>query len=78
MAEVVKESLQYLNDSDINAIAVYLQALPPTARRRVRTRWRRSGRLPAAGAKLYEKHCVDCRRQGAAMPPTRRWRATAR
>jgi cytochrome c553 len=33
MAEVVKESLQYLNDSDINAIAVYLKALPPTARR---------------------------------------------
>jgi mono/diheme cytochrome c family protein len=62
MAEVVKESLQYLNDSDINAIAVYLKALPPAAKQ---TSFERDSApetvtFLAAGGKLYEKHCAEC------------------
>ena len=62
MAEVVKESLQYLNDSDINAIAVYLKALPAEAKPAAfeRESGAESVAFLAAGAKLYEKHCADC------------------
>lgn len=72
MAEVVRESLQYLDDSDINAMAVYLRALPAQG---VKTEFERDGGAQAtafltAGAKLYEKHCVDCHGAGGAgMPP---------
>jgi mono/diheme cytochrome c family protein len=72
MSEVVKESLQYVNDSDINAIASYLRALPPEAA--PPTLERDSGAeavaFLAAGAKLYDKHCVDCHgASGNGMPP---------
>ena len=61
MAEVVQESLQHLSDGDINAMAVYLKALPATP-----------DKLPeklegpdvdavvAQGKDLYGKHCADC------------------
>ena len=76
MAEVVKESLQYLNDGDINAIAVYLKALPAEAKPAA---FEREGApeavaFLAAGAKLYEKHCAEChgaegKGQSPAYPP---------
>jgi mono/diheme cytochrome c family protein len=76
MAEVVKESLQYLNDSDINAIATYLKALPAEAKP---APFEREGApeavaFLAAGAKLYEKHCAEChgaegKGQSPAYPP---------
>ena len=72
MAEVVRESLQYLSDSDINAMAVYLKALPA---QRVKSDFERdtgaqATAFLAAGAKLYEKHCAECHRaDGTGMPP---------
>jgi mono/diheme cytochrome c family protein len=63
MAEVVFRSTQYLSESDLLAIAVYLKAIPQVAPLPVATR------APAAGfdivraergAALYERFCVDC------------------
>jgi mono/diheme cytochrome c family protein len=59
MAEVVGQSLQYLSEPDVMAMAIYLKSLPPTVEQRA----------PAAppaevtmklGAQLYDKHCADC------------------
>jgi mono/diheme cytochrome c family protein len=72
MSEVVKESLQYLSDSDINAIATYLRALPSdaTAPAFERDSGPEAVAFLAAGAKLYEQHCVDCHgASGAGKPP---------
>ncbi|HEY4540798.1 MAG TPA: c-type cytochrome [Noviherbaspirillum sp.] len=63
MAEVVRESLQHLNEADLTAMAVYLKSLPPDA-----PAAQSAQRLPGPeheamlkrGAKLYEQHCVDC------------------
>jgi mono/diheme cytochrome c family protein len=59
MAEVVANSLQHLTPQDVQAMAVYLKALPSSS----------TATLPvaapddavmAAGLRLYEKHCVAC------------------
>lgn len=60
MAEVVYRSLQYLDEPDLQAIAVYLKSLPPMP-----ARPRKSGADPASaifnrGAAVYERHCADC------------------
>ncbi|MRX08878.1 c-type cytochrome [Pseudoduganella sp. FT25W] len=72
MAEVVKDSLQYLNDADVNAIAVYLKALPPDDKPPA---FEREGAAEAvaflaAGATLYEKHCADCHGADGAGKPS--------
>lgn len=76
MAEVVRESLQYLNDSDINAMAVYLKSLPPGTPPKPFERETSPEAVAFlnAGARLYEKHCVDCHGangsgQAPAYPP---------
>jgi len=58
MADVVRLSTQHMSDADLQAVAVYLQSLPP--------------RAPAApapfkraasheqGGQLYAQHCADC------------------
>lgn len=59
MAEVVFRSTQYLDDADLQAIAVFLKDLPPVAAAR---------RVPAPpdqavmtrGAALYEDRCAGC------------------
>ena len=57
MAEVVLGSTQHWNDTDLNAMAVYLKALPastaaqPTAP---------PGKTTERGSKLYEQHCAAC------------------
>ncbi|MQA38771.1 cytochrome c [Rugamonas aquatica] len=72
MAEVVQQSLQYLSDSDINAMAVYLKALPGDGKK---SEFERDKSVEAvaylsAGAKLYEKHCADCHGAGGGgLPP---------
>jgi mono/diheme cytochrome c family protein len=70
MAEVVLNSLQYLEPSDIRAMAVFLKSLPPTPSD---TDPREVPRPPAAllglGGRLYEQHCAQChgeRGQGVA------------
>lgn len=70
MAEVVKNSLQYLLPEDSRAMAVYLKELPqevavkPDALNRVLEKQGVSenemNSLMASGAKLYEKHCAEC------------------
>ncbi|GGF20624.1 cytochrome c [Aliidongia dinghuensis] len=63
MAEVVYDSLQYLSDDDIKAMAIYLKALaprqaadgaPPT------TTKAESSLLYRLGARIYEAQCAVC------------------
>jgi mono/diheme cytochrome c family protein len=71
MAEVVYNSLQYLSDEDVAAMAVYLKALP----QRDSTTVENSARLvqPAVmelGRKIYEKQCAVCHgSDGKGHPP---------
>ncbi|NRR28701.1 cytochrome c [Oxalobacteraceae bacterium] len=72
MAEVVRESLQYLSDADVAAMAVYLKALPRTGERSdfERSKALEAVQFLAAGAKLYQTHCVDCHgADGNGKPP---------
>lgn len=58
MAEVVRQSTQYLSDEDLRAIAVYLRSLPQIDSPR------HISPIPpvpdAQGEKLYARHCADC------------------
>ncbi len=61
MAEVVLGSTQYLTDADLNAMAVYLKALPQTPA--VPPPAMSSGvtdKKADLGARLYDKHCAQC------------------
>jgi mono/diheme cytochrome c family protein len=59
MAEVVFHSTQHLTETDLRAMAVYLQHLEPIevarSAREEATPWDR-----ALGQRLYETHCIDC------------------
>ncbi|MGZ8154051.1 MAG: c-type cytochrome [Burkholderiales bacterium] len=72
MAEVVYNSLQYISDEDIAAMAVYLKSLPP---RESGPPVPSSARLvqPAGmelGRKVYEKQCAMCHgEEGKGKPP---------
>ena len=72
MAEVTYNSLQYMTDEDIEAMAVYLKALPqrdsepppPSSARLVQPSVMESGR------NHYEKQCAMCHgREGKGFPP---------
>lgn len=74
MAEVVSRSLQYLDDSDIRAMAVYLKSLPqkdhPPATASFQPDKVSADQLLKSGSKLYEQHCADCHQSnGQGMPP---------
>jgi len=74
MAEVVGQSLQYLQDDDIHAMAVYLTAQPQKASAPALTSLQpdaaKGQRILQLGSKLYENHCADCHRaDGSGMPP---------
>jgi mono/diheme cytochrome c family protein len=58
MAEVVHNSLQYLTDSDLRAMAEYLKAIPRDST--LRTGRREPDATRAQGANLYINHCVGC------------------
>jgi mono/diheme cytochrome c family protein len=72
MAEVVRESLQHLNDADVRAMAVYLKTLP---RKEAAEPYERSKAAEARaqldeGARLYTAHCVECHGvTGKGLPP---------
>ncbi|WP_425466968.1 c-type cytochrome [Paraburkholderia dinghuensis] len=75
MAEVVKNSLQYLSDEDIRAMAVYLKALPGHTNE-VDTSPRstyvaeEAARLVPLGRKIYAAQCAECHAtEGQGMPP---------
>lgn len=64
MAEVVGSSLQYWTPADIDAMAQYLKSLPKQAALLQEDQEsvlpERKQEIMAAGAKLYENHCVAC------------------
>jgi mono/diheme cytochrome c family protein len=72
MAEVVYNSLQYLSDEDVEAMAVYLKALPqrdseppPSSSERLV-----DPGVMEMGRKTYEKQCAMCHGgEGAGTPP---------
>jgi mono/diheme cytochrome c family protein len=74
MAEVVRESLQYLTDRDIRAMAGYLKSLPQTAASsQLQARQFTAQETEATlelGAQLYQKHCIECHGgEGEGAPP---------
>jgi mono/diheme cytochrome c family protein len=73
MAEVVYNSLQYLNDADIRAMAVYLKSLgqgsPPDAAASSVPR-SESSLLLSLGKTIYDNHCATCHGEnGLGKPP---------
>ena len=62
MAEVVQGSTQYLTDSDLNAMRVYLASLAPSAPTSTapKTQTWATSNATHPGAKLYETHCASC------------------
>ncbi|MFK2891876.1 cytochrome c [Dyella flagellata] len=62
MAEVVYNSLQYLSDADIHAMAVYLKALPSTGQTAApnETQTQDKLRLSPLGKKIYTAQCAMC------------------
>lgn len=68
MAEVVKDSTQYMSDSDLNALALYLKSLTavknPTITHKVdaTTKALRLGDVSQPGALIYVNRCAACHR----------------
>lgn len=64
MSEVIHDSLEYLNKSDLDAIAVYLKSvksqLPPSTSETVTSK---------TGQKIYDRYCVGCHGIGAGGAP---------
>jgi len=63
MAEVVYDSLQYLSDDDIRAMAVYLKSLPPhggEASPPSAMASEEKDRLYPLGSKIYDAQCATC------------------
>jgi mono/diheme cytochrome c family protein len=74
MAQVVYDSLQYMTEADVRAMAVYLKSLLPKGTpdqpTQIRTTEQHGKELYETGAKLYEKWCADCHlKNGAGIPP---------
>jgi mono/diheme cytochrome c family protein len=73
MAEVVHNSLQYLNDEDTKAMAVYLKGIaeasaPPAPSSALSTT--ESSLLISLGKTVYDKNCASCHgTQGEGKPP---------
>lgn len=74
MSEVVHNSLQYLSDTDIRAMAVYLKTLPPhdesPAPGTVRGATEVSASVLARGHQIYSAQCKSCHlASGIGQPP---------
>ncbi|HJV76220.1 MAG TPA: cytochrome c [Noviherbaspirillum sp.] len=74
MAEVVRDSLQYMAAGDLRAVAVYLKSLPQGARNidmdLPPAKQPENQTVLKLGATLYEKHCADCHKaSGEGTPP---------
>ncbi|MGH8618189.1 MAG: cytochrome c [Burkholderiales bacterium] len=67
MAEVVKNSLSYLTDADLKAMAEYLKSIPADSP--LRTGRKTFDASRQAGAQLYLDHCAGCHQaQGRGVP----------
>jgi len=68
MSDVVHDSLQYLNDKDLDAIATYLKSLPakdepePPDHQELSKEQRQI--LYSMGQHLYARHCSECHQPG--------------
>jgi len=64
MAEVVFQSLQYLSDEDVGAIASYLKTLPESPEQAVAAsqaeRMQGAAGMLGQGQNIYEAQCIDC------------------
>ena len=73
MAEVTHDSLQYLNDADVRAMAVYLKSLgqgPPPNAAVTKIPAPEGSLLMRLGQTVYQKHCASCHgSDGRGMPP---------
>lgn len=78
MSIVIRDSLQYLSDADLHAIATYLRAQPirtsPTDRIEVPVSTKQAAVLFADGQKIYAQHCAVCHQAngegvGLTFPP---------
>jgi mono/diheme cytochrome c family protein len=73
MAEVTFNSLQYLNDADVRAMAIYLKSLgegSPLGAEVAGIPAPESSLLLSFGQTVYETHCTSCHaKDGRGMPP---------
>lgn len=74
MAEVVHNSLQYLTDDDVRAMAVYLKSLPASERAAGAAAPRGAEEITASvlarGSRIYRARCSSCHRSdGRGEPP---------
>lgn len=81
MVETVEDSLQYLSDDDVRAIARYLKTLPatdaadgryePSSQPGMVEKTRAPDKPPATGAAVYASFCAQCHQvTGAGIPQT--------
>ena len=74
MAEVVRNSLQYLSTDDIEAMAVYLKSLPKTgspANTQHANIPKEAEQLMSLGKIVYDNYCVACHQaNGKGIPPS--------
>ncbi|GLQ47526.1 alcohol dehydrogenase [Dyella lipolytica] len=69
MAEVVASSTQYLHDDDLQAIAEYLQSLPPRPKPLPDSSGFNSASLVASGQEIYAQRCANCHgKDGRGVP----------
>ena len=70
MSIVVRDSLQYLSDADLRAIATYLRAQPirtsPTDRIEVSVPTKQAAVLFSQGQRIYAQHCEACHQANGA------------
>lgn len=76
MRDVINNSMPYLNDDDLDSIAVYLKSLPASNEEAPYTydgataTMLLNGKTDAVGAAQYASNCQSCHREtGAAAPP---------
>lgn len=77
MAEVVSRSLQHLAESDLRAIAVYLQSVPQAAARKHSSAGTADPAVLKRGEEIYGRQCADCHGEDGKGKPGS-WPALAR
>ncbi|MDO1530536.1 cytochrome c [Fulvimonas sp. R45] len=60
MAEVVARSTQFMHDDDLQAIATYLQSLPPRPAPPARGTVPDAAAMDRRGGEIYAERCADC------------------